>query len=363
MQSTSLVLVEEARRFLHDCLRRVGVPSCKMRCISDFLLAADYRGVHGSGMNRLEHYLGDIQNGYVNIHADPEIISETATTAHVDGNCAMGVMVGNYCMDLAVKKALATGIGFVVAKQSHHIGMAAWYAFRAMSHGCIGLVLSNAHPSLMPPGGSQASVGANCLAFGAGGHSSHFMLDMATSVRDIGAIEWAHLMNEFIPKSWAADIYGRPTAFPSLALQAQRLYPAGGHKGYCLAAMIDVLCGVMSGANYARRIPRWWSDAECRRPNLGLVMLALDPCVFVPDFMDRLDDFNRRIKMSAPADPMCPVKLPGDVEKDFMHYVDDLGALPLPNVLLMKLKAIGDHMCVKPIRLAFASCETADYCG
>ncbi|XP_030566859.1 uncharacterized protein LOC115766918 [Drosophila novamexicana] len=360
---TSLVIEAEARRFIHDCLRRVGVPFEKLRSISDFLLAADYRGVHGSGINRLEMYLRDLQQGYVDITADPEIISETPVTAHVDGNCAMGVFVGNYCMDLAVEKARKSGIGFVVAKRSHHIGMAAWYAFRAMAKGYISLVLSNAAPMLMAPGAQVASLGANCLAFGADATHSHFMLDMAVTMKEIGAVEWAYMKNEFIPKTWAADESGLPTCFPSQALRAQRLYPAGGNKGYCLAAMIDVLCGVMSGANYATRVPRWWSECQVGcNPNLGLVMLALDPCVFVPDFHERLDDFRRCIETSSPLDEAMPVRMAGQPEKQHMYYVDDLGALPFPNVLLAKFKRIADLLCVKPMELAFASSNTQYHC-
>lgn len=359
-QTNSLVLVEELQRFLHDCFQRLGVPVKKIRCISDLLLAADYRGIHGCGINRLDFHIGDIQNGYVDINAEPTIISETATSAHVDGNHAMGVFVGNYCMDLAVEKASKTGLGFVVAKRSHHIGMAAWYAFRALSKGYIGLVMSNSSPMLMPPGARSSNVGANCLAFGAVGNDSHFMLDMATSVKDMGAIEWAYLLGEFIPPTWAADRYGNATDFASSAFHGQRLFPAGGHKGYCLAVMIDMLCGVMSGASYAKRISRWWANPNDRRPNLGLVMLALDPSIFVPDFKERLDDYNWRIKTSCLADENNPIMLPGEKEKNHMRYVDDLAAMPLPHFLLIKLKVIADFMSIRPVRLAFVSCERSN---
>ncbi|KAL7734254.1 hypothetical protein ACLKA6_011921 [Drosophila palustris] len=362
MAHTSLVLVTEARRFIQDCLHRVGVPPEKQQCISDFLLAADYRGVHGSGINRLDTYLSDIKHKFVDIKAEPRIISETLTSAHVDGNCAMGVFVGNYCMDLAVEKARKTGLGFVVAKRSHHIGMAAWYSFRAMAKGFIGIVMSNAAPMMMAPGAKSSSIGANCLAFGAAAEHSHFMLDMATTVKDIGAIEWASMMTENIPKTWATDECGLPTSYPSLALSAQRLNPAGGHRGFALGAMIDVLCGVMSGANYATRIPRWWAPCEGRTSNLGLVMLAIDPCVFVPDFQERLDDFNKRIRNSCPADEANPVEIPGDVEKKHMDYVDGLGAMPYPNLLLAKCKLIAEMLCVKPLQLAFASCQRPNRC-
>ncbi|EDW73528.2 uncharacterized protein Dwil_GK19287 [Drosophila willistoni] len=359
---SSLVFVDEVRRFIQDCLSRVGVPSIKLRCISDFLVAADYRGIYGSGLNRLEIYLNDLHHRYVRIDADPVVISETPVVAHVSGNGALGVIVGNFCMDLAVEKARRSGLGLVVAKQSQHFGMAAWYAFRAMSNGFAGLVLSNAAPLMVPPGSQESVMGANCLAFGVKGKNTHFMLDMATSAKDIGSIEWAFMKNDYIPHNWAADECGVSTCFPSLALSAQRLFPAGDHKGFCLAALIDVLCGVMSGSNYATRIPRWNVECQQGNPNLGQIFLALDPCYFIPDFMERLDDFNSRIKNSRPKDKMHPIRLPGELEKLHMDYVDDLRALPYPNILLAKYKVIADMLCVKPIQLAFGSCPARKKC-
>ncbi|KAH8302161.1 hypothetical protein KR044_003395 [Drosophila immigrans] len=355
MASTSLVLVREARRFIQDCLFRVGVPAEKQQSITDLLMAADYRGVHGSGINRLDMYLSDIKHRYVDIKAEPRVVSNTMTTAHVDGNRAMGVFVANYCMDLAVEKARQTGIGLVVANQSHHIGMAAWYAFRAVAKGFVGLVMANAAPTMIAPGARASTIGANCLAFGASGKNSHFMLDMSTSVKDIGAIEHALMMQQNIPSHWAADDSGNPTIFPGPALSAQQLYPIGGEKGFQLAAMIDVLCGVMSGASYATRIPRWCAPCQARSPNLGLLMLVLDPCFFVDDFTDRLDDFNKRLRDCCPMDAMNPVKVPGDLEKQHMDYVDDLGAMPYPNLLLAKCKLIANMLCVKPMQLAFTA--------
>lgn len=353
---TSLVLEGEALRFIHDCLRRVGVPFEKLRCISDIMLAADYRGIHGMGIGRLEMYLKDLQHGTVDITAEPEIISQTSVTAHVDGHGAMGVFVGNYCMDLAIEKAQKSGIGFVVAKRSHDIGMAAWYAFRAMARGCIGLVLSNTPAMMVAPGGRDASIGANCLAFGADGKDSHFMLDMAASTKSMGAVEWAYLNDDRMPSSWAMDESGHPTIFPCLALRANRLNPAGGHNGYCLATMIDVLCGVMSGANYATRVTSMDSEAgKGPTSNLGLVMLALDPCVFVPDFEERLDDFKKCIENSIPFDTSKPVKLAGELEKAHMLHVDDQGALSFPNTMLAKFKRLADFLCVPSLQLAFAS--------
>ncbi|XP_030372659.1 uncharacterized protein LOC115622748 [Scaptodrosophila lebanonensis] len=350
---TTLVFVEEVRRFIQECVCRVGVSQKKSRSIADFLLAADYRGVNGSGLNRLEMYLNDIHKRNVNIEAEPSVIKETASFAHVNGNSALGVTVGNFCIDLAVEKARNAGIGLVVAKQSHHFGMAAWYVSRAMAHGYIGLVLSNGPPQLMSPGVQTSSLGANCIAFGAKGLHTHFLLDIAMSVKDIGAIEWAYLLGEGIPDSWAADKRGLPTSVADVAICAQRLFPAGEHKGYCMAAMIDLLCGVMSGAGYSTHIPSSWSDSKSTNSNLGQIYIAIDPQFFLPDFEERLEDFNQTIKYSCPIDELDPVKIPGDIEKQHMQYVRDLRALPYPNALLMKYQVIADLLCVKPIQVAF----------
>ncbi|XP_016980481.1 uncharacterized oxidoreductase YjmC isoform X2 [Drosophila rhopaloa] len=294
---TSLVLVDEARRFIQDCLMRVGVSPSKVRCISEFLVVADYRGNFGHGLNRLDVYLSDLQRGYAKVDAEPTVISETVATAHVNGNSALGVLVGNFCMDLAVKKAQSAGIGFVVARESHHFGMASWYAFRAAVQGLAGMVMSNSAPTMMAPNSKSATIGPNCLAF---------------------------------------------------------CVKAGGHKGYCMSAVIDLLCGVLSGAQYATHIPLDQSQPA----NLGQVFIALDPAFFLPNFMERLDDFCGRIQNSQPAEESNPIRLPGELERMHMNYVEDLRALPYPNTLLTKYKDVAFKLCVKPIELAFERCQS-----
>ncbi|XP_017071101.1 uncharacterized oxidoreductase YjmC [Drosophila eugracilis] len=354
---TSLVLVDEARRFIQDCMMRVGVPASKVRCISECLVVADYRGNFGNGLNRLDFYLSDLQRGHAKIDAEPSIISETEATAHVNGNSALGILVGNFCMDLAVKKAQNAGIGFVVAQHSHHFGMASWYAFRAAVKGLAGMVMSNSPPTMMAPNTKSASIGSNCLAFCVKGKDYHFVLDMATSVRDIGALEWAWANDKYIPHGWAADEGGHSTCFPNLALRTPLLYPAGDHKGFCLSAVIDLLCGVLSGAQYATRIP---SD-QCQPSNLGQVYIALDPDFFLPDFMDRLDDFCGRIHDSEPANDSETIRLPGELERMHMSYIEDLRALPYPNTILERYRDVAERLYVKPIELAFGRCQSKSF--
>ncbi|KAH8379857.1 hypothetical protein KR009_007665 [Drosophila setifemur] len=355
---TSLVLVDEARRFIQDCLLRVKVPSNKIRSISEFLVVADYRGNFGNGLHRLESYLDDLRSGHALPDAEPSIISETVATAHVNGNSALGVIVGDYCMDLAVEKAKYAGIGFVVAKESHHFGMASWFAFRAAVRGFAGLVMSNAVPAMMAPNALESNIGANCLAFCVKGRDSHFVLDMASSVRDLGAIEWAMSINEYIPRGWAADEVGFSTCFPNLALRSLRLFPAGGHKGYVLSSLIDLLCGVLSGAQYATHI----SHDQSEPANLGQVFLAINPDFFLPNFSERLDDFCSRIKDSQPADKKVPIRLPGEPERMHMKYVEDLKALPYPNTLLAKYKTLADDLFVRPMELAFDRSQSRKEC-
>ncbi|XP_002024788.2 uncharacterized protein LOC6599685 [Drosophila persimilis] len=347
----SLVHVEEARRFIRDCLKRIGVPELKLRCVSEFLVAADYRGIYGSGLSQLDIYLNDLLHRRANMDAEPEIIRETVATAHVNGNDALGVIVGNFCMSLALEKAKNVGVGFVVANRSNNLGIASWYALQALDQDYAGLVMSNGAPIMVPPRSSVASIGANCLAFGVKGRNSYFMLDMVSSMKDIGSIEWALTKHEYIPHLWAADERGYSTCFPMLALRNPRLTCAGANKGYCLAAMIDLLCGVLSGANFSTQIPPWRSNVKRLCPNLGQIFIVIDPDFFLPDFMDRLDDFTECIKNSTPASLAKPIQMPGDREMRHMLLVEKLGALPYHNALLKKYNAIADLFCIKPIQL------------
>jgi len=259
-----LVAVAESRRFMIDCFKAVKVPQAHAEAQADLLVAADHRGHFSHGMNRLEMYINDLAINSTDGGAVPKILKETPATAWVDGLNGLGAVVGNYCMDLAIKKAKTVGVGWVCAKGSNHYGMAGWYAIRAMEQGLVGMSMTNTSPLMAPTRAKEAALGTNPLSLGANAtNGDKFLLDMATTAVAVGKIEIQRRKGAPLPDGWAQDPNGAVTNDAELGFSTGCLMPLGGseltsgYKGYGLGAMVDILTGVMSGANYSTQVRKW----------------------------------------------------------------------------------------------------------
>lgn len=164
--------LEECRRFIADCVERVGASKENAKALADLLSEADYRGHYSHGMNRLglysqnsrctaiytlppEFYLNDIRKGLIDPNAAPRILRETPATAWVDGGSALGAVVAGFCTELAISKARRAGVGWVVAKGSNHFGIAGMHSGRAMREGLIGMSFTNGSPAMCPTRAKQ----------------------------------------------------------------------------------------------------------------------------------------------------------------------------------------------------------------
>ncbi|KAI8419889.1 hypothetical protein MSG28_008514, partial [Choristoneura fumiferana] len=286
------VQMEEVRRFMKECLEATGVPGTEATEHAALLLQADCTGHYSHGLNRLEFYVKDLETGATNPKGEPRILKETAATAWVDGGDGLGATVGNFCMDLAIKKAKESGIGWVAAKGSNHFGMAGWWAQRAEKSGYIGMAFTNSSPLLVPTRSKDGALGTNPIAMAApasGGDS--ILVDMSSSAVAMGKIH----EGKPLPPGWAMGPDGKMTHDPQVAFDSGRLYPLGGveetsgYKGYCLSAMNEVFCSSLSGAKASHQRP-WDETRPGEHPNLGQVFVAIDPGCFAPGFGERLAD-------------------------------------------------------------------------
>lgn len=305
--SQKLVKVDESRRFMVDCFTAVKVPREHAEQQADLLVAADYRGHFSHGMNRLEMYINDLDKNSTDGAVRPKILKETPATAWVDGQNGLGAVVGNYCMELAIKKAKNVGVGWVCAKRSNHYGMAGWYTNRAMEEGLIGLSMTNTSPLMAPTRSKEAALGTNPLALGAPAkNGDKFLLDMATTAVAVGKIEIQRRKNARLPDGWAQDPTGNVTNDADLAFETGCLMPLGGseitsgYKGYGLGGLVEVLCGVMAGANYSTHVRKWTHTGANTEANLGQVFIAVDPNQFADGFEERMTDMNGILRNCAP---------------------------------------------------------------
>ncbi|KAJ7358781.1 hypothetical protein OS493_021560 [Desmophyllum pertusum] len=255
------VAVAEVQSFVERCMRAVGTDPQHSTALSQVLTEADFRGHFTHGLNRLEVYVRDIKNGVTQPQGEPSIEKEAGATALVNGNNLLGPVVGNFCMELAIKKAKEHGIGWVVCKGSTHFGIAGWYSAQALQHGMIGMSMTNTSPVVVPTRASQSSIGTNPLSVAAPGKAGDsFLLDMATSGVALGKVEMCHRKETEIPQGWGVNSKGLETVDPKEVFEGGGLLPlggkeiTGGYKGYGLAMMVDVFCGILSGSTFGTNI-------------------------------------------------------------------------------------------------------------
>ncbi|XP_055625034.1 uncharacterized oxidoreductase YjmC [Toxorhynchites rutilus septentrionalis] len=351
-----LVAVEEARRFMVDCFVKSNTPLAHAQQMADLLVEADYRGHFSHGMNRLEMYINDLHKNCCNGAAVPKILCETGATAWVDGNNGLGAVVGNFCMDLAIKKAGDCGIGWVCAKRSNHYGIAGWYALRAMKANYIGISMTNTSPLASPTRSKEAALGTNPIAVGAPAKNGDgFVLDMATTAVAVGKIEIQRRKGEPIPVGWAQDPTGHPTTDANVAFDTACLMPLGGteltsgYKGYGLSAMVEMFCGIMAGSNYATNIRKWTHAGSDSEANLGQCFVAVNPTCFAPGFEARLSDLNGILRNMPRTDESKPVLVAGDPERNHMKKVDKDGGLAYHENQIKTCNQLSERLGVPPI--------------
>lgn len=340
----------EVLDFCTRCMLAVQTKRRHAEELAAVLAEADYRGHFSHGFNRLEMYVGDVEGKMTSIENEPVILKETAATAYVDGKNCLGPVVGNFCMDLAIRKARSAGVGWVVAKGSNHYGIAGWYSLRASEKGLLGLSFTNTSPLVYPTRGKELTLGTNpiTLAAPATSKQDEFVLDMATSTAALGKIEMCRRKKVPIPTGWAADKEGIVTNDAETAIKGGLLplggeESTGGYKGYGLSMMVEIFCGILGDACWGPNVRKWMDHG--REANLGQCFIALDPDAFAPGFPERMTQFAHTMRSATPVDPSLPVLVPGDPERQHSSKCDREG-IPYPPVLIDSMNALADRLHV-----------------
>lgn len=273
------------------------------------LLYADLRGIDSHGCAMLASYHRGLVSGTLTMRPKIDVVNESGATAVVDGGGGLGHAPGDLAMKLAIEKCRVSGVGAVAVRNSGHYGAAGAYASLALESGFIGIATTNtAEPAVVPTLGTEAKLGTNPIAFAApAARHKPFLLDMATSTAPVGKLMTAWRSGRSIPAGWALDPEGTDVTNPRLAAKYRRLTPLGSspemgsHKGYGLAAMVEILSSVLTGGP-ARGV--------------GHFFLALDPRRFGGngEFEAGLDGLIDALRGSTPMAARQPVLVAGDPE-------------------------------------------------
>ncbi len=254
---------EKLKHFVTEVLERSGVAREHAAVVADVLVAADMRGIESHGVARLEsYYVGRIRSGHLKPKPNYSIARETETTVLYDADNGLGHPVGKMTMERVMEKAAKHGSAFGAVRNSNHFGIAGYYAMLALDRDMIGIASTNSVKYGAPTFGREVVLGTNPLAFAIpAGSEPAFVLDFATTTVPKGKLEVYKRKNKPLLDGWAIDSNGYMTLDPDEALRGALLplggfgTDTGGHKGYGLGLLVDILCGVLSGGAFGPTLP------------------------------------------------------------------------------------------------------------
>lgn len=332
------------------------------RLAADVLIRSDLRGIDSHGVARLSGYIRLWEKNRINSRPDIRIVHETPSTATVDGDRGLGLVVAPFAMKVAIEKAEKCGSGWVSVRNSNHFGIAGYHALMAVEKDMIGIAMTNASPLVAPTFANERLLGTNpmCYAFPAGKYPP-VIVDMATSAAANGKLEIAQRSGLQVPEGWIQDSGGIGSTDPHELKAGGSLLPLGSdknhgsHKGYGLGATVDILSAVLSGANYGPWVPPFVSFLEPPSDPVGLGIghflgaMRVDGFRPVEEFKSNLDNWIGRFKSAKPVSERHKVIIPGEPELE-AETSRKANGIPVITAVINDLNELADKMGIEPIR-------------
>lgn len=343
----------DLQRFTQLVFEKNGASEVDAKQATETLLSADLRGISSHGIARLGGYLRLLKKGRMKFDPKIAIIDKTPSTAVVDGDEGLGLLIGNVAMQTAIEKAKKVGTAWVAARNSTHFGIAGYYAIQALKEDMIGIAMTNASPLVAPIFGRERMLGTNPIAFAIPTKKEiPFVADFATSAVPNGKLEIAQREEKEVPQGWVQDKQGLPSTNSRELEKGGTLLPLGGtaemggHKGYCLASVVDILSGVLSGANFGPWIPPFVSFMDPPKKTIGKgighFFGAMRIDAFQPKqvFLKQMDAWVQRFQQTNAFHTDRPVLTPGEVEY-FKEIENKKYGIPIHEKVIKELTQIG----------------------
>jgi L-2-hydroxycarboxylate dehydrogenase (NAD+) len=353
--SVTVFSYERLFSFARNVFLKMGCSDEDASLATHVLLSADLRGIDSHGIARLSGYvrLWDVRR--VNAEARVRIIHETPSTATVDGDSGLGLVVAPKAMKIAIEKARQAGTGWVSVQNSNHFGIAAVHAMLAVEEDMIGISMTNASPLVAPTFSIERLLGTNpiCVAVPAGKQPA-FVADLATTTAANGKLEILQRKSGVAPLGWIQDKSGHPSTDPHELKIGGALLPLGGdrehgsHKGYALGAVVDILSAVLSGANYGPWVPPFPAyvpmPTDMPGKGIGHFFGAMRIDAFRPaaDFKQHMDKWIERFRSAKTAEGFSQVLIPGDPERE-MEAERSRNGIPLLGPVVDDLRYLSER--------------------
>ena len=317
---------------------KFGVDSADAQLGADVLVLADLRGVDSHGVsNMLQSYVSGYQSGELNPRPNWKVVRESPSTANIDSDRGLGIIVTPKAMEIAIQKAKAVGVGMVTIGNARHLGMASYHSMMALEHDMIGVCMSSCPPRVLPTFGAEARLGSNPIAVAVPANNEPpFVFDAATSTIPVNKIHIAQRLGVKMGAGWVADHDGNPIMEEIDPTNEYDLLPVGStrelgsHKGYGFSCIVDILAGVLTGVGYGM-VPG--------RPNFGHYVAAysIDAFTDVNSFKETMDEWLRMMKSTKPAPGHDRVLVAGQPEAEVEAVRRDQG-IPLHHEVVQRIR-------------------------
>jgi LDH2 family malate/lactate/ureidoglycolate dehydrogenase len=306
--------VSRAESFISSAFQALKVPKSDADLVATLMVQSDLVGADGHGIFRLPSYLKRIRAGGINLNPSIRVERESGATALIHGDNALGHLVMNKAVDLALQKVRQHSVCWIGSHFGNHSGAASVYVRKIAEQGFIGIYMAVGNANHMAPwGGTDLLLSTNPIAIAVpSGSAPIVLLDIATTVAAYGKVKVAAQKGEAIPPTWMIDKLGQPLTDPKRSAEGS-LLPIGGYKGYGLALMIGLLAGALNNA----AVGKGTIDFNVHHDlvtNTGQTMIAVDPSAFGEPaaFIQRVTDFVGDLKRSSTLPGVSEIRVPGD---------------------------------------------------
>lgn len=304
----------EAEKFIASALQANQIPAADARVVAHLMVQSDLVGADGHGIFRLPAYIKRIRAGGINLSPNIHIEREQGATALINGDNALGHLVMNKAVDVAIEKVKQHSVCWVGSHYGNHSGAASVYVRRLAEHGYIGIYMAVGNANHMAPwGGIDLLLSTNPIAIAVpSGDRSIVLLDIATTVAAYGKVKLAAQKGESIPDTWMIDRQGKPITDPQKSSEGS-LLPIGGYKGYGLAVMIGLLAGALNNAAVGKGTIDFNAHHDLIT-NTGQTIIAVDPSAFGDreQFVARVTTLVDDLKASSKLPGVNQIRVPGD---------------------------------------------------
>jgi LDH2 family malate/lactate/ureidoglycolate dehydrogenase len=330
-----------------------GVPTGQAAVIAGLLVEADLRGVDSHGAHLMSMYTSRLASGHLQPETTVSVLRDDGATVHLDGGLGFGQIAGLEAARLVAERARQHGVATVAVRESTHLGALGAYTSRVAEAGCICLCVQNG-PTFVPPyGGVTALFSTNPLSYAVPtGHEPTIVYDIATTAVAGNKLLLAKKRGDTtIPAGWAADDQGRLTT-DAAAASVRHLQWFGGHKGFGLALLVELLAGVLAGSSYGtteRTASPLHGDERVAK---GFVLIGIDPERFLPleEFRAAVDGLIREVRGSERAEGVDRIWLPGEPEHE-RSVQRSRDGIPLAAPLVAELQRLAADAGAPPLRV------------